>query len=297
MSKPKVLFLCTGNSCRSQMAEGWARHLKGDQIEAYSAGVEPHGMNPKAMQVMAEAGAEISGQSSKHVHSLAHISFDYVVTVCGHANETCPMFPGKTKVIHVGFDDPPAMAKTAATEEEAMGNYRRVRDEIRDWVETLPEALQRTTFASPRDKTKPGVLVLCVGNAARSQMAEGLLKAHVGDLYDVHSAGMEPEDDVNPLAVRVMSEIGIDIRKQWPKSTRAYLGRYTFQHAIIVCETTEKNCPRIFLGAMNRLLWPTPDPTIAASDDGRLAAFRDARDQIAFQVKSWAMTLRKPAMA
>src|SRR5689334_5895664 len=104
MSKPKVLFLCTGNSCRSQMAEGWARHLKSDQIEAYSAGVEPHGMNPKAMQVMAEAGADISGQSSKHVDSLANVAFDYVVTVCGHANETCPMFPGKAKIIHVGFD-------------------------------------------------------------------------------------------------------------------------------------------------------------------------------------------------
>ena len=144
MNKLKVLFLCTGNSCRSQMAEGWARQLRGAEIEAYSAGVEPHGMNRLAVQVMAEAGVDISGQASKHVDTLAEVPFDYVVTVCGHAHETCPMFPGKTKVIHVGFEDPPALAKTAANEAEALGHYRRVRDEIRDWVETLPASLEAT---------------------------------------------------------------------------------------------------------------------------------------------------------
>jgi arsenate reductase len=91
---------------------------------------------------MAEAGVDISRQTSKHVETLAHIPFDYVVTVCGHAHESCPMFPGNTKVIHVGFDDPPALAKTAATEEEALAHYRRVRDEIRDWIMTLPESLK-----------------------------------------------------------------------------------------------------------------------------------------------------------
>src|SRR4051794_7235407 len=122
MSKIKVLFLCTGNSCRSQMAEGWARKLKGDQIEAYSAGVEPHGMNARAIQVMAETGVDISKHSSKHVNPLSHVPFDYVVTVCGHARETCPMFPGEIKVVHIGFDDPPALAKGAATDEEALGH-------------------------------------------------------------------------------------------------------------------------------------------------------------------------------
>lgn len=133
----KVLFLCTGNSCRSQMAEGWALALKGDVIEAYSAGVEPHGMNPRAIKAMAEAGVDISGQSSKHVDSLRDVPLDYVVTVCGHANETCPMFPGTTKVVHVGFDDPPQLAKGAVTEDEAMSHYRRVRDEIKAFIETL----------------------------------------------------------------------------------------------------------------------------------------------------------------
>jgi arsenate reductase len=141
MERIKIMFLCTGNSCRSQMAEGWARKLKGEVIEAYSAGVEPHGLNPRAMRVMAEAGAPIDGQRSKHVDELKDVAFDYVVTVCGHANETCPVFGGRTKVVHVGFDDPPKLAMWSDTEEEALSHYRRVRDEIRAFVETLPQGL------------------------------------------------------------------------------------------------------------------------------------------------------------
>ncbi|MEW6428000.1 MAG: arsenate reductase ArsC [Thermodesulfobacteriota bacterium] len=137
--KPKVLFLCTGNSCRSQMAEGWARHLRGEVIESFSAGIEKHGMNPRAVQVMAEAGIDISGQYSKTVDELPHASFEYVVTLCGHANETCPYFPGRK--IHKGFDDPPKLAVGAKNEEEALAPYRRVRDEIRAFVLTLPGAL------------------------------------------------------------------------------------------------------------------------------------------------------------
>jgi arsenate reductase len=140
--KQKVLFLCTGNSCRSQMAEGWARHLLGSQIEPYSAGIEAHGMNPNAVRVMGEAGVDISGQSSKLVSTLAEVPLDLVITVCGHADENCPAFLGKSKVVHVGFDDPPKLAKTAANEAEALGHYRRVRDEIRDFIVTgLPKLL------------------------------------------------------------------------------------------------------------------------------------------------------------
>jgi len=141
MSKKKILFLCTGNSCRSQMAEGWARHLRSDSIEAYSAGVEPHGINERAVAVMREAGVDISGNRSKHVDELKDVQFDYVVTVCDHAHETCPLFPGKTKVVHVGFDDPPKLAKTAKSEQEALGHYRRVRDEIRRFIEHIEEYL------------------------------------------------------------------------------------------------------------------------------------------------------------
>jgi len=147
MSKPNVLFLCTGNSCRSQMAEGWARKLQAGAVNAYSAGVEPHGMNPLAIKAMAEAGVDIGGQHSKHVNELKDVSFDYVVTVCDQAHEACPLFPGKTKVIHVGFDDPPRLAKTAKTEEEALGHYRRVRDEIRKFIETLERYIPLTKHA------------------------------------------------------------------------------------------------------------------------------------------------------
>jgi arsenate reductase len=137
-----VLFLCTGNSCRSQMAEGWARALKGDVIEAYSAGIETHGLNPYAVKVMAEAGVDISGHASKNVETLLGVPFDYVVTVCGHANENCPFFPGSAKVVHVGFDDPPALARQVEGDEEKLNCYRRVRDEIRAFVETLPGVLE-----------------------------------------------------------------------------------------------------------------------------------------------------------
>ena len=139
MSKIKILFLCTGNSCRSQMAEGWARRLRPDTVEAYSAGVEPHGMNPRAIRVMQEAGVDISGHRSKHVDELKDVPFDFVVTVCDQANEACPLFPGTTKVVHVGFDDPPRLAKDAKTEDDALAHYRRVRDEIRHFVENLEE--------------------------------------------------------------------------------------------------------------------------------------------------------------
>jgi len=144
MQKLKVLFLCTGNSCRSQMAEGWARHLKSDVIEPYSAGIETYGLNPNAVKVMAEAGVDISKHRSKHLDEIRDIPFDYVVTVCDHAHESCPLFPGRTKVIHVGFDDPPRLAKEAKDEQEALSHYRRVRDEIRRFVESLPGSLEET---------------------------------------------------------------------------------------------------------------------------------------------------------
>jgi arsenate reductase len=141
LQKVKILFLCTGNSCRSQMAEGWARHLKAEAIEAYSAGIEARGLDPTAVGVMAEAGVDISTQRSKHLEALAGVDFDYVVTVCDHANEHCPAFPGKTRVAHVAFDDPPRLAERARSEEEVLVLYRRVRDEIKAFVLQLPDAL------------------------------------------------------------------------------------------------------------------------------------------------------------
>jgi len=140
--KLKVLFLCTGNSCRSQMAEGWARELKADLIEPYSAGIETHGLNPYAVRAMQEAGVDISSHQSTNVSAYSDIEFDYVITVCGHADEHCPVFSGHSIVIHKAFDDPPKLAADARTDEEKMLHYRRVRDEIRSYVETLPASLQ-----------------------------------------------------------------------------------------------------------------------------------------------------------
>lgn len=123
------------------MAEGWARHLLSDRVEAFSAGTEPHGMNPDAVRVMGERGVDISGQRSKHVDELLGAGIDVVVTVCDSAAESCPTFPGGARVLHAPFDDPPRLARGAASEEERLAPYRRVRDEIRAFVERLPERL------------------------------------------------------------------------------------------------------------------------------------------------------------
>ena len=142
MDKKKVLFLCTGNSCRSQMAEGWARYLLDDEIEAFSAGVIRHGLNQKAVQVMEEAGVDISGQYSKTLDDLPDQSFDAVITLCNHANETCPFFGHRSVTFHQGFDDPPKLAQVILDEEDELDVYRRVRDEIKYFVQSLPNQLR-----------------------------------------------------------------------------------------------------------------------------------------------------------
>ena len=146
MNKLNILFLCTGNSCRSQMAEGWAHALKSDTVTPYSAGIETHGLNPHAVKVMAEAGVDISGQKSENINDLLHIDLDVVITVCGHAHETCPIFPANARIVHVGFDDPPALARElaaqGANEEAQLDAYRRVRDQIKAFVEQLPGNLE-----------------------------------------------------------------------------------------------------------------------------------------------------------
>jgi len=144
-TKIKILYLCTGNSCRSQMAEGWTRHLKSNQIQAFSAGIETHGLNPHMVKVMDEAGVDVSNQKSENIRDFAEHDLDVVITVCGHAHETCPVFPVNCKVVHTGFPDPPKMAKElaekGATEEEQLDCYRSVRDKIKEYILTLPESL------------------------------------------------------------------------------------------------------------------------------------------------------------
>ncbi len=146
MEKLKIMFLCTGNSCRSQMAEGWAHTLKSDLLSPYSAGLETHGLNSNAVNVMAESGVDITNQKSENINDLLHIDFDVVVTVCGHAHETCPVFPANARIVHIGFDDPPKLARelaeAGASDEEQLDVYRRVRDEIKAFIEQLPSCLE-----------------------------------------------------------------------------------------------------------------------------------------------------------
>lgn len=137
-SQPIVYFVCTGNSCRSQMAEGWARHLGHDRIQAYSAGMEIHGLNPRAVAVMKEAGVDISHQTSKLIDLELLYRADYVVTLCGDARDTCPVTPPEVVRLHWGFPDP---ARAEGTEEQILEQFRQVRDGLRDRVATFLQEL------------------------------------------------------------------------------------------------------------------------------------------------------------
>lgn len=135
-----ILFLCTGNSCRSQMAHGWMTHFDTDnELTIYSAGIETHGVNPKAVQVMKEAGVDISHHTSNHIDEYRDIDFDYVITVCDHAKENCPYFPTRATRIHQNFSDP---AKAKGTDEEVLNEFRRVRDEIKEFTREFVQKIE-----------------------------------------------------------------------------------------------------------------------------------------------------------
>ena len=139
-NKIKILFLCTGNACRSQMAEGWARHLKGDIIEVYSAGIRPIGVSSRALKTMAQAGVDISNHTSKHIDELWNVDFDYVITLCDNAAKNCTIFSGKTKVIHKPFNDP---YFATGSEENVIAEFSKVRDQIKAFIETIPDSLEK----------------------------------------------------------------------------------------------------------------------------------------------------------
>ncbi len=188
--KISVLFLCMGNSCRSQMAEGWTRFLQGDMIQAYSAGVETHGLNPSAVKVMAEAGVDISGHKSQHIDEFKDVDLDVVVTVCGHAHESCPVFPGKTRVVHVGFEDPPKMAAEVESEEEKMECYRAVRDEIKSYVLNFLEGLVLESVAANVKIYDPA---LCCASGVCGPSVDGKLVALSGFLKGLDTSQFNVE--------------------------------------------------------------------------------------------------------
>lgn len=146
LEKTRILFLCTGNSCRSQMAEGWAKKLLAERFEAYSAGTEPRPVDPMAIQVMADAGVDISTHKSKDVSRFKDVQLDYVVTICDRNRENCPYFPGKAKMLHCGFPDPPRLAATAKSRFLVVRHYRKVRDQIKEFVEKLPALLKEVDY-------------------------------------------------------------------------------------------------------------------------------------------------------
>lgn len=137
----KILFLCTGNSCRSQMAEGFARHLYPDKLDALSAGIIAKGIDPYTILVMKEIGIDISSQRSKTVNEFGKVQFDFAVTLCDIDEKNCPIFPSKYGIIHRGFGDPPALAAKETNEKEKLKIYRNIRDQIRQYIETLPKLL------------------------------------------------------------------------------------------------------------------------------------------------------------
>ncbi|MDD5582277.1 MAG: arsenate reductase ArsC [Candidatus Marinimicrobia bacterium] len=137
MRKKKILVLCTGNACRSQMAEGWFRFLRGEECEVWSAGIHPDELDPRAVLVMKEAGVDISHHHSKHIDELPDIDFDMVITVCDAAREDCPIFPGRVKQFHQSFENPPVVTKNLKDEDEILRVYRQVRDDIKHFVETF----------------------------------------------------------------------------------------------------------------------------------------------------------------
>lgn len=130
MEKKKILVLCTGNSCRSQIAEGYLRHFAGDKAEVYSAGIETHGVNPRAIATMKEDGIDISAHTSNNIDEYKDIEFDFLITVCDHAKENCPYFPTDAQKFHENFPDP---AKAIGTESEIMNKFREVREMIKDY--------------------------------------------------------------------------------------------------------------------------------------------------------------------
>ena len=205
---PRVLFLCSGNSCRSQMAEGWTRELQSGRFEAYSAGVTAKGLDPRAVRAMAEVGIDISGQWSKTVDDLPDGDFDFVVTVCDHAREACPFFPAKTKLIHFGFDDPPALAESAADEEEAMKPYRRVRDEIETFVKNLTHIWRRLVKDWWRTG-RPGSIILGrkndrIGMNARGNSSVSIFRK-LGLVYAAGGLG----GLINSVALWACGEFGL----------------------------------------------------------------------------------------
>ncbi len=294
----RVLFLCTHNSARSQMAEGLLRQLGGAAVEVFSAGNQPGTVHPQAIRAMAELGIDISDQRSKHMEEFYGQSFDLVVTVCDRVREECPVFPHDPERVHWSIPDP---LDPAAGDSYAL--FAKVAQELRSRVTYLLLTMrhrsaetsqpEQTTdskpIAQPKPAAKAKVLFLCTGNSARSQMGEALLTKYAGDRYEVQSAGLAPKAEINPYTVRVMQELGIDLSDKRCTDVSEYLGRSNYAYLFTVCARTEKDCPSTFLNfGGERIDWYFEDPVrFAGNEEATLAKFREVRDQIDQRIRQW----------
>ncbi len=294
MAKTKVLFLCTHNSARSQIAEGLLRFLYGDEYEVYSAGTNPTRVNPLAIKVMDEIGIDISGQYSKSIDVFKDVDIDLAVAVCRSGSKincaicSSPIVMGRPELIRSKlpkakdyldhpFDDP---SEVDGSEEEKLVAFRRTRDEMKKWI------VEKFSYLSDRTLAKTKVIFLCTGNRARSQMAEAFLRKYAGDQFEVYSAGFDPEP-IHPYTIQVMRELGYDLSGQYSKDLAQYLGNERFGIVITLCKKAEENCPT-FPGVSSRLFWPMEDPAaFQGTEEEKLAKFREVRDQINEKIKEW----------
>jgi arsenate reductase len=288
MTEKSILILCTGNSCRSQMAEAIVNHDLVGQWKASSAGIQPAGfVHPLALRVLEEIGIHHAGVS-KSTEQFRNVPFDLIITVCDDAAEHCPVWLGPGKKVHIGFPDP---AKAIGSEAEILNAFRRVRDDIRQqivlYLQQEIEQVSKILIREVQVDQKERVLFLCTGNSARSQMAEAFLRKYGGEYYEVFSAGLEPKG-INPLIIQVMEEKGYDLSGQTSKGVDVFLGKMLIQTLITVCDHAEKNCPRTWPGVNQKLHWSFEDPAaFEGSEPEKLAKFREIRDQIEQKVMDW----------
>ncbi|HEX2171016.1 MAG TPA: arsenate reductase ArsC, partial [Dehalococcoidia bacterium] len=256
----RVLFLCTPNSARSQMAEGWLRAIGGDRFEVHSAGTEATFVRPLAIRVMAEVGVDISNQSSKTLDPYLDEPWDGVITVCDHANDACPVFPGAARRLHWSSPDP---SRVTGDEAQQLTVYRQVRDAIRAQIED---------FWGREGMMPIRALFLCAGNSARSQIAQALLRRIGGSDFDVHSAGTAPQPAIHPRAIAVLAERDLTVDGQRPKDVRIYEGQH-FDYVITVCDRAAEDCPTF--PHAETIHWTFPDPASPSSEAEQDKAFRD----------------------
>lgn len=279
-AKTKVIFLCTGNSARSQLGEALLRHYAGHVFDVYSAGLEPKGINPFTTRALAEIGLSTANQSSKSIKEyLGKMNFGYIITVCSDADERCPttFLSQGAQRLRWPFPDP---AAATGSDEEKLAAFRATREAI--------AARIRTWLAEKNIAPKPTVMFLCTGNSARSQMGEALLRHLAGDRFEVFSADTHPKG-VNPFTIRALRAIGIDASNHTSKTAAEVVSQHAIDYLITVCGEADENCPPgLFPVRVARLHWPFDDPAAATgSDDDKLAVFARVRDEIQARLQAW----------